>query len=96
MARGKYSPTVNAAYAADQNWFKKFCNLAPHGDQVYSPFDPEGFDSYGYNKDDEDRAGNNEYLYLSNDGGDDNDYNNAYEAACDAWGFDGTKPALRN
>lgn len=97
MARGKYSPTVNEAYAADQNWFKKFCNLAPHGDQVYSPFDPEGFDSYGYNKDNEDRAGNDEYVYLSDDGPDfgEFDYNCAYDAACVEWGFDGVKP-VRN
>ena len=43
--RGKYSPTVTAAYMADQKWHQKF--MAVDG----FLYDPEGFDSYGYNED---------------------------------------------
>lgn len=43
--RGKYSPTVTAAYMKDQGWFRNF--MDPHG----FIYDPEGFDSYGYNED---------------------------------------------
>lgn len=96
--RGKYSPTVSAAYMKDQNWFKKFCELAPHGDQIYSPYDPEGFDSYGYDKNDMDRAGNYEHEYYSNDQDADgvlSSGNHAYDNALDAWGFDGVKPVQR-
>jgi len=95
--RGKYSPTVSAAYMKDQNWFRKFCGLAPYGDTIYSPFDPEGYDSYGYDKNDIDRAGNQEHEYYCNDaadsGLDDNyDFNFSYDDAIGQWGFDGTKP----
>ena len=95
--RGKYSPTVTAAYQADQNWHRKFCQLAPFGDTIYSPYDPEGYDSYGYNKDGTDRAGNQEYEYYRNDGDYDldEDYNIRYDIAYDEWGFDGTKPVTR-
>lgn len=97
--RGKYSPTVSAAYYVDKEWFRKFCNVAPHGDQVYSPYDPEGFDSYGYDKNDVDRAGNHENEYIHNDAIDlgfdnDEDFNFKYDRAHDAWGFDGVKPVL--
>ena len=92
--RGKYSPTVTRAYMADQEWFEKFCELAPHGDTVYNPYDPEGYDSYGYDKDNVDRAGNNEFDYVRNVGDYDldEDYNFAYDAALCEWGFDGVKP----
>jgi hypothetical protein len=77
----------------DQEWFRKFCELAPHGDVVYSPYDPEGYDSYGYDKNDVDRAGNSECAYYSNDAwAEDEDYNVAYDTAYDEWGFDGVKP----
>jgi hypothetical protein len=77
----------------DQDWFRKFCELAPHGDVVYSPYDPEGYDSYGYDKNDVDRAGNPECAYYSNDAwAEDEDYNIAYDRALDEWGFDGVKP----
>ena len=87
--RGKYSPTVSAAYMKDQSWHRKF--MAADG----FLYDPEGFDSYGYNKDDVDRAGNAESAYYHNDAMDhgiDDDYNYAYDIAYDEWGFDGTKP----
>lgn len=87
--RGKYSPTVSAAYQADQDWFRKFCELAPFGDQVYSPYDPEGFDSYGYDKNDTDRAGNQEHVYYADD---EYGLNCWYDSALRNWGFDGKKP----
>jgi hypothetical protein len=92
--RGKYSPTVTAAYMKDQDWFRKFCELAPHGSAIYSPYDPEGYDSYGYDKNDVDRAGNHEHEYYSNDcpHPDYADYNMKYEDASFEWGFDGVKP----
>lgn len=77
--RGKYSPTVSAAYEADQSWFKEY---------AYG-YDKEGYDSYGYDKDDIDRAGNREHMYYTNE-----DLNNAYEDALRAWGFDGVSPIL--
>lgn len=87
--RGKYSPTVNSAYSHDKNWHRKF--MAADGFM----YDPEGFDSYGYNKDNIDRAGNyeNDYIHNDNDTGSDEDFNNAYDITSDDWGFDGTKPA---
>ena len=92
--RGKYSPTVSRAYMADQEWWTKYSgNDNP---DVYNQYDPEGYDSYGYDKNDVDRAGNAEYVYYSNDGDydRDEDYNLAYDAAYDEWGFDGIKPVL--
>jgi hypothetical protein len=88
--RGKYSPTVTAAYMADQEWHDKF--KSPDEPN----YDPEGFDSYGYDVNDVDRAGNHESDYYHNDGDYDldQDFNWAYDAAYDAWGFDGTKPVL--
>jgi hypothetical protein len=92
--RGKYSPTVTAAYIKDQKWWDKYSgNDKP---DVYNQYDPEGYDSYGYDKDDVDRAGNQECAYYSNDAwAEDEDYNIAYDAAYDAWGFDGVTP-VRN
>lgn len=81
--RGKYSPTVVEAYRRDQRWHEKY--IAGPG-VVY---DPEGYDSYGYDVNDVDRAGNNECAYYS----DDYDGENwAYNDALEVWGFDGVKP----
>lgn len=96
--RGKYSPTVTAAYRVDQSWWKKYAY--PDGDisDDFVEFDPDGFDSYGYDKNDVDRAGNKEYAYYHNDAldyGYEDDYNIDYDRARDAWWFDGTKPVLR-
>lgn len=55
MSAGKYSPTVSSAYAKNQDWWKPF---------NFGIYDEDGFDSYGYNKDGVDRAGNNELDYL--------------------------------
>lgn len=88
--RGKYSPTVTYAYQHNQHWFKLYA-----GDAIY---DKDGYDSYGYDKNDVDRAGNNESDYIPNDAfadGYDDDCNYSYDRAIEAWGFDGTKPVLR-
>lgn len=95
--RGKYSPTVTAAYMKDQDWFRKYCAQASN---EYTIYDPDGFDSYGYDKNDVDRAGNNENDYMVNDApftydGPDGDWNDAYDDALATWGFDGVKP-VRN
>ena len=86
MARGKYSPTVVDAYRRNQNWFESYSQ-----GQVY---DPDGYDRYGYDRKDVDRAGNNEFDYLYNDGDfdSDEDINFLYEDALAEWGFDGIKP----
>lgn len=84
--RGKYSPTVSAAYMKDQEWWDKYSqNTAGSWNQ----YDPEGYDSYGYDVNDMDRAGNYEHEYYVDDYGDENwKYSQAYRE----WGFDGTKP----
>ena len=90
--RGKYSPTVTAAYMADQNWHRNY--MAPDG----FLYDPEGYDSYGYNEDNVDRAGNEECDYYPNDADPfytDDDFNWKYDSALSAWGFDGTKPVCK-
>lgn len=94
--RGKYSPTVSAAYMADQRWWTKYAYSGVTGDE-FVQYDPEGYDSYGYNADDVDRAGNHENDYILNDGDYDLDenFNYAYDHACGAWGFDGVKPVLK-
>lgn len=94
--RGKYSPTVTCAYMRDQEWWTKYA-YAGKSDDEFVRYDPEGYDSYGYNKDDQDRAGNHEYAYAHNDGDYDldQDYNNAYDIALDEWTFDGVKPVRK-
>lgn len=90
MARGKYSPTVEAAYASDQEWFHRYSREA----EEWTSYDPEGYDSYGYDKNDVDRAGNHENDYLWNDApsGSEDNYNLKYDEALKEWGFDGEKP----
>ena len=93
--RGKYSPTVTAAYMRDQKWWNKYA-YAGLSDDEFVQYDPEGYDSYGYDKNDVDRAGNHESDYYSNDGCYDQneDYNMAYDTALSYWDFDGVKPVL--
>lgn len=93
--RGKYSPTVSSAYMEDQNWWR---NYSTSTGVSYPTYDPEGYDSYGYNEDDIDRAGNAEYVYYSNDcpHPEHADYNIAYDSAYDEWIFNGTKPVKRD
>lgn len=59
MGVGKYSPTVSFSYRKDQEWFRKNC-IDPN-----SWYDRDGFDSYGYNEQEVDRAGHHENDYLS-------------------------------
>jgi hypothetical protein len=99
MARGKYSPTVSAAYQANQNWWNAYAYAGRNPDD-FVQYDADGFDSYGYNDKDVDRAGNHENDYLHSDApftydGPDGDWNNAYDAALDAWGFDGVTPVRK-
>lgn len=91
MARGKYSPTVTAAYQADQQWWEK------HTREAYPAYDADGYDSYGYNADGYDRAGNHENDYAHNDGDydRDEDYNLAHEQVTRDWGFNGVSPYLK-
>lgn len=87
--RGKYSPTVSKAYQADQDWWRKYTGEDEH---TYSQYDPEGYDSYGYDKDDRDRAGNYEYEYYSDDLEDGTNFK--YNHALDTWTFDGQRPVI--
>lgn len=93
--RGKYSPTVSYAYMTDQSWWDKY---AASTGESYPAYDPDGYDSYGYDKNDMDRAGNKEYEYYSNDEGEGiwDGENWAYNRALDEWSFDGTKPVKVN
>lgn len=97
--RGKYSPTVSAAYAADMEWWHKYSREA----EAFTLYDPEGYDSYGYNQAGYDRAGHQEHEYYCNDVNFDTECsddpfdsgnNLAYDRALDTWGFDGEKPVL--
>jgi hypothetical protein len=92
--RGKYSPTVTAAYQSDQHWWSLYTAKC----KEWTNYDPEGYDAYGYNENDVDRAGNGEHVYYENNNPDHDgeDYNWAYEAALDAWSFDGTKPVRKS
>jgi hypothetical protein len=78
---------------ADQEWWTKYAYAGYSGDS-FVQYDPEGYDSYGYDKNDMDRAGNNEYDYARNDSAHPEyaDYNIAYDDADRTWGFDGVKP----
>lgn len=92
--RGKYSPTVGAAYSVDQNWWTKYRDSDLS--LLFSLYDPDGYDSYGYDKNDVDRAGNAEYEYYPNDcPSPHHDYNTKFDNANYDWGFDGVKPVLR-
>ena len=96
MARGKYSPTVNVAYQVNQKWWLQYAYSAQmRNPDDFVEYDPEGFDSYGYNADGVDRAGYSEFAYLHNDAADlgfDYDYNRTYDVVLDNWGFNGVKP----
>lgn len=87
--RGKYSPTVTAAYMKDQDWWRKYTG---EDEFTYHQYDPEGYDSYGYNSEDMDRAGNEEYVYYEDD---EFGENWRYNQALEDWTFDGVKPVRR-
>jgi hypothetical protein len=79
--RGKYSPTVSNAYAADQNWWVPVATPVDCNGEVLmldGQYDAEGYDSYGYNKDDVDRAGNQEHVYYG-------DWVDGYDYAADLY-----------
>lgn len=82
--RGKYSPTVTAAYMRDQRWFDKIV-----GDNY---LDPEGYDQYGYDQNNRDRAGNDEYEYWPDN---EDGINYKYEDVLSRSSFDGTKPVVK-
>ena len=95
MSIGKYSPTVSSAYAKDQGWWERNGGEDPvNKDKPYAIycFDRDGYDSYGYNIDGIDRAGNAEddYLGAGEWVGDDNEeyVNTLYEEAEGDWGVD--------
>jgi hypothetical protein len=91
--RGKYSPTISAAYTVDQEWWHKYSRDA----EEFTLYDPEGYDSYGYNEAGHDRAGHQEHEYYCDDIGEGlwDGENFAYSNALDDWGFDGVKPVRR-
>lgn len=102
--RGKYSPTVTAAYMRDQEWHAKL--LASHGTfeadgtpSEYGRYDVDGFDSYGYNKHNIDRADNDENDYALDDYDADDQviegHNWLYEQTLSEWKFDGVRPVRR-
>lgn len=66
MSTGKYSPTVNTAYALDQHWWERNGGgTGIHDAASYREFDWDGFDEYGYGQDGNDRAGHTEEEYLA-------------------------------
>ena len=66
MSVGKYSPTVSSSYAADQNWWEKNGGGYDNGIDPNSDNDDDGYDRYGYDANDTDRAGHQENDYLLN------------------------------
>jgi hypothetical protein len=97
--RGKYSQTVTTAYMVNQKWWDNYSGANLPSDK-FVLYDPDGYDSYGYDVNDMDRAGNFENDYAHNDALDyestsDDDYNYRYDSAYADWGFDGTKPVRR-
>jgi hypothetical protein len=87
MAVGKYSPTVQAAYMADQSWWDKLPKSDPVG-----LYDEDGYDSYGYDKNDVDRAGNNEFDYICGEDIAGEWVHVRYEMTLNEWGFKDGKP----
>jgi hypothetical protein len=92
MGVGKYSPTVTAAYAADQDWHDKLCD---DGEWI----DRDGYDSYGYHRDSgKDRAGYTELDYMASGQWDDDLSDFVYPLDDDVsrdWTFDGIRPVRR-
>jgi hypothetical protein len=90
MGVGKYSPTVSAAYARDQEWHRKLQTAEDWHDD-------EGYDSYGYHRDTElDRAGFSEWDYMSTFETDGNEfYHSLYDHIINEWTFDGVRPIKR-
>ncbi len=94
---GKYSPTVNAAYDAGQNWYDIYSGTSRQDieNEWYNQYDPEGYDEYGYNEKGIDRAGNHEYSYSSVCECCGQVKDSLYFSVLSDWGFDGVKPVRR-
>lgn len=80
MAVGKFSPTVVAAYQKNQDWWKPA--------DEFNQYDADGFDSYGYDKNDRDRAGVQEYVYMFGEHVGDDYLYLEYGRVLDQWGVD--------
>lgn len=80
--QGKYSPTVYKACACDQQWHKKLSG-SDKGEGCFT-YDADGYDSYGYDGGDIDRAGNHENSYASDD--------DLFWNTMSLWDYDGTRP----
>lgn len=65
MGVAKYSPTVGASYARDQQWWKRNGGGYGNGRNPGAEEDDDGFDSYGYSDGGSgpDRAGHTEEQY---------------------------------
>jgi len=83
--QGKYSPTVFCAYTKDPDWQTRLSESDQ--DAGIFTYDVDGYDSYGYDKDDIDRAGNSEYDYSAWDV-------DQFNSLAYSWSFDGTRPVL--
>jgi hypothetical protein len=96
---GKYSPTIHAAYDANQNWYEYYAGVDEYGGE--NQYDPEGFDFYGYNKEGFDREGHHEDQYAFSGkicpccGNNSKDNETLYHNTSILWGFDGVKPVRR-
>ena len=98
MSVGKYSPTVAAARAANQEWWHENGGGLVHGIHPDQDNDHDGYDSYGYSGrlgDSPDRAGYTEMDYLTSTEYDEHGslsgglYLDVYEHG---WRFDGRRP----
>jgi hypothetical protein len=87
MALGKYSPTVGTAYDIDHDWWDNY--------SVDGLYDPDGYDMYGYNKDNVDRAGNKESDYGARCQCCGQTKVRLYEDVEFEWHFDGVKPVRK-
>ncbi len=86
MGVGKYSPTVSTSYSQDQAWYEKNGGGYGNGKDPESDYDDDGYDAYGYNADDRDRAGHHENDYPASfqwDG--ESEYYPLYEAVQSEW-----------
>lgn len=90
--RGKYSPTVTAAYAQNEHWHEEYCITVAESGEL-TQYDPDGFDLFGYNKYGVDRAGLFAFQYVPDDyrGQGSNIW---YDDAESEWAFDGVKPVF--
>lgn len=87
MGIGKYSPTVSTSYRKDQAWYEKNGGGFGNGKNPDSDYDDDGYDAYGYNADDRDRAGHHENDYAASSQWDgDSAYYPLHEDVQSEWG----------